>query len=332
MKKILLFIALSALVMPVFPQEEKAEEEMSLDTVQVNEPAGQPADKIESGNIVEIKIGEGGFVKVIDKQDTMIIKVGKRGVKIVEGEEGRKVDIIDLNEQEEEMEQEEEQPERKHRKDRYNGHWEGLELGMNNFLNNSFEIGPKPEDDFMDLQMSKSYNVNLNLTEFNFGLIGKSVGITTGIGFGFFDYRFDNPITLVKDSANVIVPFDYSTEFDPPIYPVKSKLTSTYLSAPLLLEFQIPTSNRKHPVYLSGGVVGSVKIGSHTKVVYNDRGSREKEKERGNFNLSPLRYGFTARIGYKNFGFYATYFPTPVFEKNKGPELHPFAIGISFTD
>jgi hypothetical protein len=50
-----------------------------------------------------------------------------------------------------------------------------------------------------------------------------------------------------------------------------------------------------------------------------------------------LRYGATARIGWENFHIFATYYLTPLFEKDKGPggpdgvDLFPFEIGIAFT-
>jgi hypothetical protein len=326
MKRILTLLTLFALTLPMFPQEEPKATTEKPDTNRIQEPK-------EEG-LTEIQVGPDGFLKVIDNQDTVKVKVGKKGIKIVEGEAGNKVELYNIEEPENNEEATNEEDEKPSKKDkRFHGHWEGLELGLANYLNSSNTIGPAEGDEYMDLHTGKSWNVNLNFLEFNVSIIPRHMGLTTGMGLEFSDYRFDNPITLVKDKANdnVIIPFDYSVEFDPPIYPEKTKLSTTYLTAPLLLEFQIPTENRKHPVFLSGGVIGGVKVGSHTKVVYMENGSKQKDKVRDDFNLNTLRYGFTARIGYRSMGIFATYYPTPLFEKNKGPELYPFSLGLTFT-
>jgi len=110
----------------------------------------------------------------------------------------------------------------------------------------------------------------------------------------------------------------------------RSRLFTSYITVPLLLEFQIPTSRRGR-IYLSGGVLGSAKLCSATVMKYRVAGDKSKEKTRGDFNLSPFRYGFTVRAGYKNFGLYANYMMTSLFKPNRGPELYPFSVGLAFT-
>jgi len=95
----------------------------------------------------------------------------------------------------------------------------------------------------------------------------------------------------------------------------------------LLLEFQIPVSGHKR-IHISGGVIGGLKIGSHTKVLYKADGSKQKDKINDDFNLSPLRYGVTARIGYRALKLFATYNMTQMFETGQGPELYPVSIGL----
>ncbi|HKK62856.1 MAG TPA: outer membrane beta-barrel protein, partial [Bacteroidales bacterium] len=151
-------------------------------------------------------------------------------------------------------------------------------------------------------------------------------GILSGIGFEFFDYKFDdNSMTLAKENG-VVVP-DYTTYQD--ISLMKTKITMSYLTIPLLLEWQIPVGS--NDIIINGGVVGGMKLGSHTKVVYKESGNRQKDKVRDDFNLSPFRYGFTARVGYNDWKLYATYYAVPLFEEDKGPELFPVAAGISLS-
>ncbi|MCK4465033.1 MAG: outer membrane beta-barrel protein, partial [Bacteroidales bacterium] len=110
----------------------------------------------------------------------------------------------------------------------------------------------------------------------------------------------------------------------------KSKFATSYLTVPLLLEFQVPAGKRSRRLFFSGGVIGGLKIGSHTKMVYKENGNRKKDKNRGDFNLSPLRYGVTARVGYRALKVFANFYLTPLFEDGAGPELYPFSVGLVF--
>ena len=103
-----------------------------------------------------------------------------------------------------------------------------------------------------------------------------------------------------------------------------------YLTAPLLLEAQFGKNKSKDRFYISGGVLGGLRIGSTTKIVHGVDGKRQKLVERSkDLNINRWRWGLTARMGYKDtFDCYASYYMTPLFETDKGPELYPIAIGL----
>ncbi|HDR90141.1 MAG TPA: hypothetical protein ENN63_11025 [Bacteroidetes bacterium] len=303
MKK-LMVICLSFFL--IFPVSLKAQEEKVEKKTEETKKAS-----------TEVKVGAHGAVEIVEEGDTVKIKIGNKGLQVVESEEGTKVDIL-----QDEEEVTEEKPLIRKRRRKFNAHWKGFSLGMNNYVNAEGQLGPLPDDDFMDLNTGKSWGVSIQFAQLDVGLIGNSLGLVTGVGIDFNDYRFDGNNNIQK-TDNVIVEKDYS-----PLTLDKTKLTTTYFSIPLLLELQIPAGSKR--IHAAGGVIGSVKIGSHTKVVYRDSGAKQKDKIRDDFNLSPLRYGFTGRIGYGDFSVFANYFMIPLFEKNKGPELYPFTIGITF--
>jgi hypothetical protein len=96
-----------------------------------------------------------------------------------------------------------------------------------------------------------------------------------------------------------------------------------------MLELQIPADN--HHLNIGIGFIGAVKIGSHTKMVYENR---DKVKSNDDFSLNLLRWGPTARIGFGSLNIYASYYMTPLFKTGKGPggnDLYPFEIGFALT-
>jgi hypothetical protein len=89
----------------------------------------------------------------------------------------------------------------------------------------------------------------------------------------------------------------------------------------LLLEYQIPNSNG---LWISAGLIGGLKMGSHTKVKIDGK----KYKDRNDFNINPFRGGSTVRLGYKGFNIFGTYYFTPLFKDGRGPEMDPITVGI----
>ena len=106
----------------------------------------------------------------------------------------------------------------------------------------------------------------------------------------------------------------------------KTKLNTFYLTVPLIFEFQF---GPKKKGFFGVGVIGDLKLSSKTKLKYNDGGSKQKEKHKDDFNLSPLRYHLTARAGFRCIKVFANVSMVPFFEKDMGPELYPFTIGLT---
>lgn len=212
--------------------------------------------------------------------------------------------------------------------DEFDLHWAGFEIGLNNFVNQDFSMNYSKENAFMDLNTGKSWNVNINFLEYDLNLAANKLGLGTGMGLEFNDYRFDNQLPITKRDGGIEVDSSYAGQD----YNVdKAKLTSTYITVPLILEYQVKPGNSDNKFFISAGVIGGLKLGSHTKVKYEKGGDTKKDKARGDFYLSPFRYGYTARIGYGFMKVFANYYDTTLFESGKGPELHPFTIGFTLS-
>lgn len=256
-----------------------------------------------------------------EKGDTVVFRLGNKKMTIIDSKD--KV-IIEVPDKKYEKQKDDDITEYKEVK-KFKGHWSGFEMGINGFMDKNHSMTQTGDLAWMDLKQGRSWNTNINFTQYSIGFGTDKAGLVTGLGLEFNDYHFSNPISLkvvngitVADSSYIQA--GYRVE--------KTKITMSHLTLPLLLEFQLPMgSKRKDRIYISAGVIGGVRLGSHTKVVYDD-GSRHKEKDRGDFNIATLRYGFTARMGYKGIRLFANYYPVQLFEKDKGPELYPFSIGL----
>jgi hypothetical protein len=261
---------------------------------------------------------------VIEKVDSSTnVRVGNRNIAILESLEGPKLKVDKIESAEVSNWNDQEKEDHWHfRKNRFRGHWAGLELGFNNYLTSAGKLGLPDDIDYMNLHSSKSMNFNLNFSQISLG-VTRRIGFVTGLGLNWNNYVFDGNNNITKGSNGVIEMKDPGVELE------KSKLTTLYLTLPFMLEFQIPAEN--HFINLGAGPIGALKLGSHSKMKYE---TGQKVKDYGDFSLNMLRYGLTARAGYKNFHIYGTYYMTPLFQSGKGPggyDLYPFEVGIALT-
>ncbi|RPH34285.1 MAG: hypothetical protein EHM93_01620 [Bacteroidales bacterium] len=208
----------------------------------------------------------------------------------------------------------------------FRGHWAGVEFGINGYMDKNQSLTMKDDVWYLDLKQARSWNFNVNFMQYSIGFGTNKIGLVTGMGLEFNNYHFSNPISLKVDRDNGMTVVD-STYIKGSFKVNKTKLATTHLTIPLLLEFQIPTGDHGHRIFISGGVIGELRIGAHTKVVYDDNG-KNKDKNREDFNLSTFRYSYTVRIGYQGLKLFANYSPVQLFENNKGPEVYPFSVGL----
>ena len=209
----------------------------------------------------------------------------------------------------------------------FKGHLGGVGFGFNGFLTDYWSSSLNPGEEYFDINTTKSIAWNFFLPDVSLK-ITRNIGLVSTLGLTLNNYHFDNNNSIIKDNYGVIGPL-YPA---PGVNYKKSKLNAGYATIPVVLEFQIPVngSSRKN-VYVSGGVIGAVKLWSKTKVVWHDNGGKHKKKEKDDFSLNVLRWGATARAGYRDFQVYGTTYFTQMFEKGKGPELYPFEVGIALS-
>ena len=204
----------------------------------------------------------------------------------------------------------------------FSGHWAGIDLGFNLFLNPDYS---GYSDDFMDNDIFRSNSLYFNVVQQSISLqrYRNSIGLVTGIGLHLQSYRIDDNTTIRRGTNDRIEP-DY-LYFD---QNQKSKFSMISLLVPLLLEAQVPIKQYENHFYFSAGIFGSVRIHSQTKIKYKLE-RREKLKVPDHYSLPDLRYGLMARTGYRGINVFVTYDLVPLFREGKGPELTPFTFGIT---
>ncbi|WP_303923075.1 outer membrane beta-barrel protein [Draconibacterium sediminis] len=206
--------------------------------------------------------------------------------------------------------------------DDFSGHWVGIDFGFNMLLNEDY-TGYQSE--FMDNDIFRSNSAYFNFLQQSIGLQKNrnTIGLVTGLGLQLQSYRLDDNTTIVKGNDGVISPeYLYFNDNQ------KSKLAVEMITLPLLLEFQIPINHYDNRLFFSAGVVGSVRLSSHTKIKYKEE-KKEKLKVVDDFSMHRFRYSVMVRTGYRWFNVFASYDLVPLFKTDKGPELTPFTFGIT---
>lgn len=249
------------------------------------------------------------FSSTANENDTTKIKVGNTTIIIMSDDSNSTAnDSIQLI--------------KRHRKEQRFNKWAGVDLGINGLLSKDMDIDLPKEAQSFDLNYAKSISVGLNPIEKYFPIAAEKFGFTTGLGFQFNSYDMKRDLVFIStDDTTYGIP-DTNRNIG------KTRIKTTYLQVPLLLETNLGKSAKKS-FHLAAGVVLGYRIGSKVKQVYEESGREYKIKDRGDLNLHPFRASLTARFGYGNFTMYANYGINSFFQKNKGPELYPFTLGIS---
>ncbi len=249
----------------------------------------------------------------IAKSDTTRIQIGKTEVLVIEDKsEGGKTKV-EINKVEKEKE-----PKNNKSSKADLIHWSGFELGVNTWINKDGNFGEPSGHNYLELNEAKSLAINLNMFEKSVRIIGDNLQLVSGLGLSWNNYRFRKDITLYSDSSII------GANYDEEDYR-KNKLTVSYLTVPLLLEFN-SSSEAKKSFHVSAGVVGGLRLGSHTKQVKADGTKLPKIKD--DFNMNPFRYDATVRIGFGNYTVFGSYALNSMFRDGQGPELYPFTAGI----
>ena len=153
------------------------------DTTEISLGKNQVLTVTESDNNTNVTIGGNRF-EVSAADQSVKIRMGKRGLEILDGPGGPELDWKKYDDYY--YDDDDDADERRRDRRRYTPHWAGFEMGINNFLTSDYSMSLPAELSYMDLNTGKSFNVNINFAQLGIGL-SRHFGIATGLGLEFND-------------------------------------------------------------------------------------------------------------------------------------------------
>lgn len=155
------------------------------------------------------------------------------------------------------------------------------------------------------------YSIPLGESNFSFAI---------GAGFGWHNLYSNGTIEDITADTIKFIKIPDSVSYK------KSKLGLTYLDFPI--EFRLKTNNK---IRASVGVKLGYLLDAKTKYKGDlENGTQVILKSRDVAQVDKFRFGPTVRFGYDWFQLSAFYSVTHIFEKDRGPDVYPISLGITF--
>ena len=199
----------------------------------------------------------------------------------------------------------------------FDAHWNGFEAGLNMLMGPGFKVGVE-DCDFLELRALKSWVFNFNIADVGIAFNRHhTAGLYTGIGLGWNNYSFNNPVRLIKGEDQL------EAEWIAPEEAVvsRSKLGVLYVQAPLMIEVR-PTRS----MYIAAGVTGGLRINTWTKIKFEEGNAT---KVHSDYYVNPFKLDATLRVGGDDIGFFANYNLLPTFNEDHAPSCHTASLGFS---
>jgi hypothetical protein len=202
-----------------------------------------------------------------------------------------------------------------------------IDFGLNNYFQNG-NFGETPTGTPYELRSWGSRYFAFG-TMFKTQIGGKKSPLLVqyGLEASWNNFMFSGDNYALETRNGVDFP-EFETSLD------KSKLTAAYINLPLMVHLDFAENNKRGLKLAFGGYAG-YRVGSYTKIVYQENGDRQKDKEHSNFRLNDWRYGVRAEIGIGEGKFdsgvrlFFNYDMNTLFVANSNlPKLNAFSFGV----
>lgn len=199
-----------------------------------------------------------------------------------------------------------------------------FDLGLNNYLTGDGQF-PDQTLPYSLRPLGSRYVAISKIYKTRIGGARSPLYITYGLEASFYNFMFDGNNRIMRGSEQV--------EFMPVLDGNqnvraldKTKLTAIYASLPVMPMFQFGKSSNGFRFGI-GGFIG-YRLHSYSKIRFDE--NRDKEHQRSNYYLNPVRYGVQALIGVRGIDLFFKYDLNPLFANDRGPDLRAIAFGIRF--
>ena len=300
-------------------------------------PADSAHGQVKEHMLVIGNSGEGMRVTVVNSDtiqqdgDTIRITTKRKMIRIITTPRSNKDTTDHFTDRLEELRQE---------RRKIFTYWSGVEFGINTFVATDGRIGDGPESGPLQLNNARSRFLAINLWEHKVEFGTNHVGLFTGLGIEFLNYKLSSNNTLhFNGDSTYAVALDHADLR-------KNKLRQIGVRLPLMLEFntaraKLPANaqelrdrpdrsfSRKDNFHLAAGLVGSWYFDTMYKQKYSEGGRTVRQRSKDDYNLLPYRLAARAQIGIGSLNLFAEYALTPMFEEGTAPDLRALNVGLT---
>ncbi|MFC7668816.1 outer membrane beta-barrel protein [Hymenobacter humi] len=198
-----------------------------------------------------------------------------------------------------------------------------MDVGLNALVNQKPNVGLGQTGN-VDLRTAGSRYINLGFdSETRLGGKRSPVSLIVGPEFSFNNFMLSGNNKWVNaDGVTTVVKETDGRQFE------KSKLTTSSVNLPLMLQLKLHDSHGKSTFHLGAGGFVGYRLGSHTKLKYISEGNVYKDKDEGSYNLENFLYGAQGTIGYGSLQLFAKYNMNELFKTNAGPSAQVLSFGL----
>ena len=207
-------------------------------------------------------------------------------------------------------------------KNLYNGQWQGFDIGYMS-TNNSEQWSNK---------VMQSTSIGLNVFEYKIPLFKQYIGITTGFGFNFKTFTFDDDYSFLSTDSTIDLVTGNPSLYDANATIKSSTLNQGFFQIPLLLDFSTK-KNQKKSISLAVGVVGGIRLFTNHRLQGKySNGDKFNNVIRDNkyFHTNLLSLDGMVRLAYGPIGLFGTYSLNGLFKNDAVEKISPISIGLSF--
>lgn len=203
-----------------------------------------------------------------------------------------------------------------------------FDLGTNNYLSD----GKFPDASNAPYAVRPWGSWYVGLSSIQKTRVSRNFFLEWGLGMSWYNFKFQDDNVLIQRTET-------GTQFLTDLRDVdhiKSKLSVTYINASFVPVLDFGDNGRKARVWdgygsdfrIGVGPYVGYRVSSRSKLVYEEDGDREKDKNRDSFYLNNLRYGLRLQIGIRSTDLFFNYDFNELFSENKGPKLNAFSFGV----